>query len=165
MISKKRLILVALTLSCGATFAQHERPNDELSNWFGDPFFQISDGISTCPEPRGPRMTQAEKRQEAHYRVERGTSCWLAKKCEHSNAYMYDQEIASSTRLALAKAVRSNSSVWVTIKRRWVFLEGCVRTATDAAALKRAATLVPDVESVVSTLSVAGEKPRYQTLR
>ena len=56
------------------------------------------------------------------------------------------------------------TSVWVTIQRRWVFLEGCVASREQAALLEEAARRVPDVESVVPALALPGEAPRYPLL-
>ena len=44
----------------------------------------------------GPLITADEMRQQAHGRIERGTSCWLAKKCEDSNVYRRDPEIQAT---------------------------------------------------------------------
>jgi osmotically-inducible protein OsmY len=103
-----------------------------------------------------------EQRREAHYRIERGTSCWLAGTCKESNAYRYDKALAAPVEAAL-KAVPGveRSSVWVTIQRRWVFLEGCVAAPGQITQLEQAARSVADVESVVPMLGLPGDKPRY----
>ena len=151
-----------LLVFCGLAHSQAAIPQ-QRRNWFEDPFFQVSSGWPACPVPLGPLLTVDEQRREAHYRVERGTSCWLAGKCRDSNAYHYDKGLAPQVEAAL-KAVPGieRSSVWVTIQRRWVFLEGCVASADQTAQLERAARQVPDVESVVPALSVGGEAPPYQ---
>ena len=33
----------------------------ELRNWFDDPFFQLTAAVAACPEPAGPRSTEAER--------------------------------------------------------------------------------------------------------
>src|ERR1700755_995896 len=53
----------------------------ERKNWFNDPFFDLSHALPGCPVPLGPLMTHAQMEDDAHYRVERGTTCWLAHKC------------------------------------------------------------------------------------
>jgi hypothetical protein len=150
------LLLAAGLAQVQAALAQERR------NWFDDPFFQVSSGLPQCPVPLGPLLTQDEQRREAHGRIERGTSCWLAGKCRESNAYRHDKGLAPPVEAAL-KAVPGieRSSVWVTIQRRWVFLEGCVDSHERIAQLERAAMQVPEVESVVPTLSVGREAPRY----
>ena len=51
---------------------------EDIRNWFGDPFFQITSAIEHCPEPAGPRVTRAERQAQSHRRAEKGTTCWLA---------------------------------------------------------------------------------------
>lgn len=150
------LLLAAGLAPMQAALAQERR------NWFDDPFFRISSGLADCPVPLGPLLTRDEQRREAHGRIERGTSCWLAGKCRNSNAYRYDKGLAPQVEAAL-KALPGveRSSVWVTIQRRWVFLEGCVDSRERIMQLERAARQVPDVESVVPALSLPGEAPRY----
>src|SRR5512133_1326621 len=96
-------------------------------NWFGDPFFQITAGFAGCPVPRGPLLTQEEQRREAHDRIERGTSCWLEGRCADSNVYRGDAALGANVKAALAAvAGMADTSVWVTVQRHWVFLQGCV---------------------------------------
>ena len=89
------------------------------SNFFDDPFFQVSSGLRNCPTPLGPFYSPAEVRSQMHGRLERGTSCWLAGRCKDSNAYRYDKAIAPEVRKALdgVPGIR-RSSVWVTVQRR-----------------------------------------------
>jgi osmotically-inducible protein OsmY len=132
-------------------------------NWFDDPFFQVAAGAPGCPQPLGPLYTEAERRQQIHSRLERGTSCWLAGKCADSNAYRYDKPLAPKVEAAL-KAVPglARGSVWVMIQRRWVYLQGCVPSHDLALRLERAAHAVPDVEAVVVDLMVGTRgKPDY----
>ena len=79
----KPLLLAALLLA-GA--AEDEQP----LNRFNDPFEAVSSDIADCPEPRGPRITAAEMRVQAHSRAERGTTCWLRGECSEPNAFRYD---------------------------------------------------------------------------
>ena len=160
-----RLRGAATLLLCGAALAQSDVPG-ERRNWFDDPFFRVSSGIAGCPVPLGPLLTHDEQRREAHYRIERGTSCWLAGKCSDSNSYRYDKGLAPKVEATL-KAVPGveRSSVWVTIQRRWVFLEGCVAAPEQAAQLEQAARAVPEVEAVVPALDVGvAGTPRYPLL-
>ena len=153
-----KALLALLLLSCPLVQAQPA----ERKNWFEDPFFRVSSGLANCPAPLGPLFTVEEQRREAHYRIERGTSCWLAGTCKDSNAYRYDKALAAPVEAAL-KAVpgMERSSVWVTIQRRWVFLEGCAASREQVMQLEQAARQVPDVESVVPALALPGEAPRY----
>lgn len=153
---------LALPLAVATAHAQARQP-EERRNVFDDPFFQLSSGLPQCPAPLGPLFTVEEQRREAHGRIERGTSCWLAGRCRNSNAYRYDKGLAPQVEAAL-KALPgiTRSSVWVTIQRRWVFLEGCVNDKALIARLEQAARQVPEVEAVVPMLSVPGEAPRYR---
>lgn len=157
---------VACALALSLAFAPAQAQTGEplpRRNFFDDPFFQLSSGLPQCPAPLGPMFTVEEQRREAHGRIERGTSCWLAGKCRDSNAYRYDKGLAPQVEAAL-KAVPgfARGSVWVTIQRRWVFLEGCVDDKALITRLEQAARQVPEVEAVVPMLSGPGEAPRYR---
>jgi hypothetical protein len=132
-------------------------------NWFGDPFFQVSSGLSACAVPEGPFYTAEERRVQTHSRLERGTSCWLAGKCADSNAYRYDKPLAPKVRAALraVPGVRQ-ASVWIMVQRQWVYLQGCVPNAALGKRLERAARALPDVEAVVPDLMTGTRgKPPY----
>ena len=89
------LLPLALALVSACAGAQ------DLRNWFDDPFFPIAQGQPGCAVPLGPLLTFEEQRREAHWRAERGTSCWLAGKCAQSNAYVYDKKLAAPVKAAL----------------------------------------------------------------
>ena len=153
----------AVLLAAQAAAAQ-EAAAPLKQNWFDDPFFRVSAGLPACATPEGPFYTAEERRAQTHSRLERGTSCWLAGKCTDSNAYRYDKPLAPKVRAALlaVPGVRK-SSVWVVIQRRWVYLQGCVPSATLARKLERAARAVPDVETVVPDLMIGTRgKPPYR---
>ena len=99
-------------------------------------------------------------RQEAHYRAERGTSCWVSGRCRLPNAYLYDQEIAPRVVQAITVAHKfADTSVWVEGQRRWVWLKGCVSTPEQAAELERIVRQIDDVESVIPQLIVGTTGP------
>ena len=111
----------------------------------------MSADIPGCPEPRGPRLTAAEARIQAHHRAERGTSCWLSGACEEPNAYRYDVGIAAALRPALLQSAALHpSSLWFTVQGRVVFLEGCVATPDQASALEALARGVPGVQQALA---------------
>jgi hypothetical protein len=160
---KRTLTLLCLSCACaGAAFAQDAAPAQK-KNWFGDPFFQVASGLGACPVPEGPLLTQDEARAEEHWRAERGTSCFEAGRCRLPNSYLYDQGLAAPVAAALAAVPGVQAaSVWVTIQRRWVFLQGCVTTPAQITKLQQAAQAVPEVEAVVPMLLVGTTgKPRY----
>jgi hypothetical protein len=129
--------------------------NDTKSNYFNDPFVQVTRAIADCPVPTGPAITQAEMRAQAHSRAERGTSCYLSGRCRLANAYMYDNEIIARVKRAIdASGQFADSSVWIEGQRRWVTLEGCVRRKSDAAALARLVRGIDDVEAVIDNLAI-----------
>lgn len=158
--TRRWLLPLALGLASASAIAQ------DLRNWFDDPFFPISSGLPGCAVPLGPLLTFEEQRREAHWRAERGTSCWLAGRCAHSNAYVYDKSLAAPVKAALlAVPGVEKSSVWVTIQRRWVFLEGCVTDGAQANALEAAVKAVADVEAVVPALDVGVVRKARYTVR
>jgi hypothetical protein len=136
-----------------------------LKNWFGDPYFQVRNGIAGCPVPRGPLATAAEMRQESHARTERGTTCWLQKKCTKPNAYRYDFDIAQAVRQRFeASTALKRASLWVTVQGRKVWVEGCVERAYRAGRIEALLQDVPDVEVVtVNVTSDPAGKVPYRT--
>jgi hypothetical protein len=139
----------------------------ELKNWFADPYFAVSSSVAGCPVPRGPLVAKEDMEHEAHARVERGTRCYQEGKCRKANSYLYDAEIAEHLRAALANSpALKRTSVWVTVQRRWIFLQGCVDSMSRKRALERIARGVPDVENVfVDVTTDASKPPPYPSLR
>jgi BON domain len=135
----------------------------ERRNWFETPFDQAVAGMPGCPRPEGPLITQAEMRQQAHGRIERGTACWLAKKCEDSNVYRRDPEIQQRVLHAIRSDDRfAQSSLWVTTERRYVTLQGCVGSVEMKSRLLAQVRAVEGVEQVFDQLIVgATGKPRW----
>ena len=156
-----------LALCCALVPALSAAQEAPLKNWFNDPFIQVRNNIPQCPLPLGPLQTEQEMKEESHSRVERGTSCWLAGKCAEPNAYRYDAPIAK----AVEDHFRSSdafqqSSLWITVKRRFVWVEGCVDPAISAAALEAAVKSIPDVERVlVNIMPGTAGKPPYLVAR
>ncbi|MCX5543588.1 BON domain-containing protein [Paraburkholderia sp. CNPSo 3076] len=142
--------------SAPASNAEHaaNAPDVPRKNWYNDPFFALSNAIGGCPQPLGPRMTKAEADDDAHYRVERGTTCWLAHKCSKPNSYLYDADIAAAIRQRLqGDALFAGTSIWITVQRRFVYAEGCAGPGFDSAALERRLAAIPDVEQVFVRVS------------
>ncbi|MGY4826958.1 BON domain-containing protein [Sphaerotilaceae bacterium SBD11-9] len=150
-----------------AVWPQTQAP-PQRRNWFNDPFFTVSSQVAHCPVPAGPFMTEAERRVQSHGRAERGTTCWLAGQCERPNSYAYDTDIAQAVQSAFtAHHPAPRSSLWVTVQRRVVYLEGCVSDAHDE---KRLHDFVmantPHVERVIAIVYVkqARARPPYKLL-
>jgi hypothetical protein len=139
---------------------------EPLRNWFNDPYFQVRSGMRRCPTPKGPMGTEAEMRSESHSRTERGTSCWLAKKCSKQNSYLYDPDIAAAVRARFeASAALQDASLWVTVQRRIVWVEGCVAPGYAEGSLEHLLQGVADVELlVVNVTKTPRAKAPYRTL-
>jgi hypothetical protein len=138
----------------------------ELRNWFDDPFFQITGAFPNCPEPAGPRVNEAERQVQSHRRAEKGTTCWLAKECERPNAYAYDRDIAAGILAAVRKrSPFQDTSLWVTVQGRVVYVEGCIAQeaqATEIEAFIRESPHVQQAIAIVTTNPAAG--PPYKPL-
>jgi BON domain-containing protein len=142
----------ALAIACIAAAAHGQEPR---SNYFNDPFLQVTNAINGCPVPDGPLITRTEMQREAHARAERGTRCFEAGFCRLPNAYQYDREIIARVSKAIEYETRfADTSVWVEGRRRWVWLKGCVRRKADAQALEKLVRRIDDVEAVVDELVV-----------
>ena len=55
----------------------------------------------------------------------------------------------------------TGTSIWVIAERRFVYLQGCVADAAQAARAEAIVKAVPDVQLVITSLSLPGEGPRY----
>ena len=148
-------------LAAALAFASAASPllAEEPRTYQLDPFTQATAGYAGCPEAKPPVMTEQEMRTTAHQRVERGTSCCLAGTCECGGAYKRDPEINER----VAKTVREDrrfrdTSVWVITTRKFVTLQGCVRSRAQKSALERMVKGVPDV-AIVWNETTVGVKP------
>jgi hypothetical protein len=120
-----------------------------------DPFAQATDGYASCPAAKPPLLTEQEMRVQAHGRAERGTSCCLAGTCECGGAYRRDPEINGRVVAAIRGEKRfRDTSVWVTTMRKFVTLQGCVRSVTQKKALERLVKHQPDVAIVWNETTV-----------
>lgn len=126
-----------------------------------DPFAQATGGFASCPVVPPPLMTPEQAGTAAHARAERGTRCAMEGKCEPGGAYRRDPEVNDAVRAAVAGDPRfANTSVWLTTSRRWVTLQGCVRSAQQRRELVRFVGKLPNVERVFDELKVgAGRRP------
>jgi len=153
-------MLAAVAAVCPA------RAGEELQNWFNDPFFQVSAFVSDCPMPAGPFVTESDRRVQAHRRAEKGTTCWLAKECERPNAYAYDQEIASAFQAAvLERKPFPNTTLWVTVQGRVVYIEGCAAQESVVAELEAFARALPHVQQAIAIVRIDPSAPAPYKLR
>lgn len=158
---RRVFFLSALT---AIAFTRHAEAADELRNWFNDPFFQISDGLPGCPLPAGPFLTDRERQSQAHWRAEKGTTCWLARDCDRPNAFAYDPDIAAAMQ-ATARQDKpfADSSLWATVQARVVYIEGCVAHPSKVAEIEAFARAQPFVEQVfVFVRSDPSARPPYR---
>jgi len=148
-------LCLCLLLASSALSMANEQKREERRNWYDDPFAQATHGYATCPAAEGPLLTQEEMRQQAHERVERGTSCWLEGKCEPGSAYKHDPEINDRVRQVIAGDPRfRNTSVWITTQAGYVTVEGCVRTCAQRGELTGLVGAQPGVRYVVDRVTV-----------
>lgn len=159
----RRVRISLLMLCLPASLALAGEP---LRNWFNDPYFALSAEQPGCPVPAGPYMTEAERTAESHSRIERGTTCWMTGNCKEPNAYLYDARIAQAVRerVATHPALRG-TSLWVMVKRRFVWLQGCVQDMQQGKALEQALQELPDVERVlVDVMPGTAGRPPYRLM-
>jgi hypothetical protein len=121
-----------------------------------DPFARATAGDPACPEQPPPLLEAADARNEAHVRVERGLRCAMDGTCEPGGAYKRDPEINERVRSIIAGDARfADTSVWITTTRKWVTLQGCVRTTAQRRALVRRVRAETGVERVFDELRIA----------
>lgn len=149
-----------------ASIWSHPALADDLrSNRGNDPFFQISTAIPGCPTPLGPLETEQEWVNEAHYRIERGNSCWVEGRCRLSNAYRYDAEIAEAVQRRLSTINmtthwREQSSLWLMLQRRFIYVQGCVSPDFDKSKFLAELAKTADVDKVIDNMTTdPGAKP------
>jgi len=147
-------LLAWLTLGCALA-------DEPRTNAFDDPFGQATAGLPGCPVPPGPLYSVEEARLQAHGRAERGTSCYRAGRCRLPNAYLYDRELHPRVVRFIQQDGRfADTSVWITVQRRWVLVEGCVRSREQGLALEDALRTVDDVEAVLGQWTAPGDTPQ-----
>jgi hypothetical protein len=130
-----------------------------------DPFAQVTHGFPACPQIAPPLLRPDQARNESHVRVERGLRCAMEGKCEPGGAYKRDPEINERMRAAIAGDPRfSDTSLWVTTSRKWVTLEGCVKSTAQRKALVAFVAGQRDVERVFDEVSI-GTKPARGSAR
>ena len=125
-----------------------------LRNYGNDPFLQISKTIANCPEPAGPRISEAEWKRDAHHRIEEGNHCYTEGRCRLANAYQYDKDIGEALQRRLDTLRRTmpawqQSSLWIMVRGRWLTVQGCVAPGFDRKGFLGALGEVPDVERVI----------------
>ncbi len=159
----EQLLCLGLALF-GAMGRVSAAPPEELKNWFDDPFFQVRSGLPACPLPLGPLMSEAQRRAESHYRVERGTSCWLEGKCAQPNAYWYDAPLGQAIEQKFAATAEfGDTSLWITVQRRFVIVQGCISRAEQAQQIETLLQATPDIDRVIVELMGPGDaKPPYR---
>jgi hypothetical protein len=145
--------------------------DEPRSNPGNDPFFQISSAIAHCPPPLGPQQTAQEWLSDAHYRIERGISCWVEGRCRLSNSYRYDTEIAVTVRRRLqtisqATHWQEKSTLWLMLQRRFIYVQGCVAPDFDKAKFLSELAGTADVEKVIDNITTnpQAESLPYKTL-
>jgi hypothetical protein len=141
------------------------------ANHGNDPFFQVSHAVADCPVPLGPLETEQEWLGESHYRIERGNSCWWEGRCRLPNGYLYDKEIEEAAQRRLnniepATHWRERTTLWLTLQRRFIYVQGCVAPDFDKKAFLSELAKTADVERVLdqTTATPASDSLPYRTL-
>jgi len=145
--------VVAVALAACASAARSDTA-ETRTNWFHDPFFQLTSGVAGCPEPLGPLVTEEEALRDSHHRNERGLRCYLEHRCVHPSSYDYDRDIASRIEAAREHIAPKPSTLWVLVQGRRVWVYGCVPEGYRRGALEKALRNVPDVELAMEELRV-----------
>ena len=148
-----RIAMIALAGAAMLAWPARGGDNDK-ENRGRDPFFQISSRIAGCPEPHGPRVDEAQWRRDAHHRIEDGNHCYVEGRCRLANSYQYEKEIVESTRrrlqsLSLAMPGWQDSTLWLTVRGRWLLVQGCVGRGFAHQPFMAALREVADVEIVI----------------
>jgi hypothetical protein len=149
-----RIVCLLVPLSA-AVAADEGNPYDD------PPPLAATHGIADCPAPRVRVLSPDEARREAHQRVERGTSCWLAGTCPPGGDYKGDGDLNARVAAAIAADGRfADSSVWVETLRKFVTLKGCVTTVEQGRALDDLVRSIDGVKRVwLETKIVGGRRP------
>jgi hypothetical protein len=159
---------IAALMSLAARAGAEDAPRANRGN---DPFFQVSHALPDCPVPLGPLETEQEWLGESHYRIERGNSCWWEGRCRLPNGYLYDKEIQEAVQRRLnniepATHWRERTTLWLTLQRRFIYVQGCVSADFDKQAFLSELGRTADVERVLdeTTSAPASGAVPYRTL-
>jgi hypothetical protein len=148
MDARRRFALAVLAVSLTARADAPAEDKVQL-----DPFARATHGFAACPDQPPPLLTPEQARVESHVRVERGLRCAMEGKCEPGGAYKRDPEVNDRMRALIAGDARfTDTSIWVTTSRKWVTLQGCVRSAAQRKTLVSFIAKQPDVERVFDEL-------------
>jgi hypothetical protein len=121
------------------------------------PPLQATHGVADCPPPKVRVLSPEDARREAHQRVERGTSCWLAGTCPPGGDYKGDDVVNARIVETIAADARfANTSVWVETLRKFVTIKGCLDDAGQGQALEQLARSVAGVKLVWLETRVVG---------
>ena len=87
-----------------------------------------------------------------------------AASCDARNpvsASSYAACTAAAVSALQAETTLATSSLWVTAQRRFIYLEGCVADAAQAARAEALVRALPDVDQVIPALALPGERAPY----
>ena len=117
-----------LTLGLAPSPSRSADASPSAGNPYHDPPpTRATSGIADCPPPKVRTLTPEQARAEAHQRIERGTSCWLAGTCEPGGDYKHDKETTARVAAAIgADPHFANTSLWVETLRKFVTIKGCL---------------------------------------
>ena len=101
---------------------------------------------------------------ERHYRFECQQTLANEEDCQRSSAFAYDRDIATEIQAAMAASAQfSDTSLWVTVQGRIVYVEGCVAKETQGAGVEHLVRRLPHVQQAIAIVMVSAEaKPPYK---
>ena len=117
-------------------------------NWYNDPSSRCR---GTWPNAVAARPVDDPGRDDGRRALPRRTRHHLLARASLHEAefYMYDAPIADAVKAHFAGSDRLHgTSLWITVQRRFIYVEGCADTAFDQPALQRELEALPDVEQV-----------------
>lgn len=156
--SGARMAAMCMTLALDAPAAAGAEANNPYND---PPPMQATHDILQCPVPRPQTLTPEEARREAHQRVERGTSCWLAGQCEAGGDYKHDGDINARVAAAIERDRRfANTSLWVETLRKFVTIKGCLADAKQGSELEAMVKAIAGVKLVWQEAVVAPDGRR-----
>jgi osmotically-inducible protein OsmY len=134
----------------------------EADNPYNDPPpLQATRGIAGCAAPQQRILTPEQARREAHQRIERGTSCWLAGQCEAGGDYKDDAKTNARVAEAISNDPRFvHTSLWVETLRKFVTIKGCLADAKQGGELEALVKAIEGVKLVWQEAVVAPDGKR-----
>lgn len=149
---------LCVAIALHVAIAQSAEPDNPYND---PPPLQATHGIARCAPPKSRTLTPEQARHEAHQRIERGTSCWLAGQCEAGGDYKHDAETNARVAATIGRDARfANTSIWVETLRKFVTIKGCLADARQGRELEAMVKAIDGVKLVWQEAVVASDGGR-----